>query len=114
MSKLIRTYTESHSLKELTRELIGKEMIKESQSSNWETRNLSAAQLEYAANDVLNLLMIYDRLKAMIKDRGKLPTGISVAQLNERSQQALPTLVELVLNGYGDRDQGWETSVFSH
>jgi len=114
MSKLIRTYTESHSLKELARELIGMEMIKESQSSNWDSKTLSPAQLEYAANDVLNLLKIYDRLKAMIKDRGKLPSGITVAQLNERSQQTLPTLVDLILNGYGDRDQGWETSVFIH
>jgi hypothetical protein len=35
-------------------------------------------------------------------------------ELNEHSQQTLPTLVELILNGYGDKDQGWETSLFNH
>jgi len=114
MSKLVRTYTDQHSLKELVRELVGVELDKVSQTSNWQQRDLSPAQLKYAANDVLHLLAIYDALKAMLKDRGRLPTGVMAADLNERTQQALPTIVDLILNGYGDKDQGWETSVFNH
>jgi ribonuclease D len=114
MSKLARTYTDQHSLKDLVRELVGVELDKVSQSSNWQQRKLSPAQLKYAANDVLHLLAIYDALRQMLKERGKLPTGISAVELNEHSQQTLPTLVELILNGYGDKDQGWETSLFNH
>lgn len=114
MSKLVRTYTDGHSLKNLAKEFIGLEMNKNAQSSNWQSKDLTQEQLQYAANDVLYLLRIYDELKQMLKDRGKLPTGISAVEINEHSQKMLVTMVELILNGYGDRDQGWETSLFSH
>ena len=90
------------------------ELDKDEQSSNWQRKDLTQAQLQYAANDVLYLLQIYDDLKKMLKDRGNLPTGISAVEINEHSQKMLITMVELVLNGYGDRDRGWETSLFSH
>lgn len=114
MSKLIRTYTDRHSLKALVKEIAGFEMDKDSQSSNWEEKNLSPAQLKYAANDVIYLLQIYETLGKMLKKRGKLPSGISPLELNAQSQAVLPTLVQLILNGYGDRDSGWETSIFVH
>ena len=114
MSKIVRTYTELHSLKELVKESVGVDLEKSSQSSNWHKAGLSAGQLKYAANDVLYLLSVFDHLVGMIEERGRLPTGITEMELNERSQQALPTMVELILNGYGDRDQGWETSLFNH
>jgi ribonuclease D len=114
MSKLARTYTDQHGLKDLVREILGIELDKVSQTSNWQRRDLSPAQLKYAANDVLHLLAVYDSLKAMLKERGPLPTGVTAEQINEHSQQALPIIVELVLNGYGDKDQGWEVSLFNH
>ncbi|HKI98231.1 MAG TPA: ribonuclease D [bacterium] len=114
MSKLVRTYTDQHSLKDLVREFVGVELEKISQTSNWQRRDLSPAQLKYAANDVLHLLAVYDHLMQMLKERGKLPTGITAQEMNEHTQQALPTVVELIMNGYGDKDQGWETSLFNH
>lgn len=114
MSKVVRTYTEGHSLRHLAAELINLDMTKESQQTNWGASNLSANQLQYAANDVLHLVKIYRKLQQMLKARGKLPSGITAAELNEHSQQCLPTVVELLINGYGDRDMGWESSVFAH
>ena len=114
MSKLVRTYTDAHSLKELVREFLGVELDKISQTSNWQRRDLSPAQLKYAANDVLHLLAVYDQLNRMLKERGKLPTGLTADEMNDHSQAALPTIVELILNGFGDKDLGWETSLFSH
>jgi len=114
MSKLIRTYTDKHGLKQLVKEFIGLELDKDEQSSNWQRKDLTQAQLQYAANDVVYLLRVYDGLNLMLKDRGKLPSGIKAVELNEHSQKMLLTMVELLLNGYGDRDQGWETSLFLH
>ena len=114
MSKLIRTYTDMHGLKHLVKEFIGLELDKDEQSSNWQRKDLTQAQLQYAANDVVYLLRVYDGLNLMLKDRGKLPTGIKAVELNEHSQKMLLTMVELLLNGYGDRGQGWETSLFLH
>ena len=114
MSKLIRTYTDQHSLKHLVQEFIGIELDKGPQTSNWHKAELSQEQLKYAANDVIYLLRIYDDLKKMFSNRGKLPSGITAVDMNDRSQKLLPTLVELILNGYGDGDRGWQTSVFNH
>ena len=114
MSKLIRTYTDQHSLKTLVKDFAGFEMEKDSQTSNWGEKTLSPAQLKYAANDVLYLLQVYDGLGKMFKERGKLQYGISPLALNAQCQAVLPTMVQLILNGYGDRDRGWETSVFVH
>jgi len=114
MSKLARTYSDSHSLKTLVAELLGLELDKENQQTNWAAPELTHEQLKYAANDVLHLLEVYDILERMLKARGSLPSGITAWDLNEQSQACLPTMVELVLNGYGDRDQGWETSLYAH
>lgn len=114
MSKLSRTYTEQHGLKHLTLELAGVEMAKENQTSDWSKEDLTPSQLEYAANDVIYTIKVYTELAKMIEARGKMPSGVTLKQLNDKAQAALPTVVELLLNGYGDRDRGWETSLFSH
>lgn len=113
MSKLVRTYTDVHNLKSLVNELAGVELAKHEQSSDW-SQALTQKQLRYAAGDVLYLIEVYRRLEKMIANRGKLKTGITLKELNEKSQACLPAFVELLLNGYGDRDRGWETSVFFH
>jgi ribonuclease D len=113
MSKLVRTYASSHSLKDVVAELVGVEMEKHPQQSDW-SQELSEKQREYAAHDVLHLIPAYEMLAKMLEARGSLPTGIKVTELNEMCQAFLPTLVELVLNGYGDRDEGWDTSLFAH
>jgi len=114
MSKLIRTYTESHGLRALVQELMGVELDKEQQTSNWFVKNPTQMQLRYAANDVLYLLPVYDTLMEMLESRGALPSGTSALELNEAAQACLPTVVDLLINGYGDRDQGWESSIFVH
>jgi len=114
MSKLIRTYTQSHGLKDLYLELIGKEINKDQQQSNWDQQNLSNKQLQYAANDVLELIAIYRKLKEMINKRPTLSSGVSVKELNSKAQGMLPGMVDLIVNGYGDKNGGWESSLFSH
>jgi len=114
MSKLVRTYTDSHGLRYLVAELAGVELDKDSQMTDWSRSDLSAKQLVYAANDVLHLIKVYEALQKMLEHRGKLPSGITAKELNKRTQAVLPTVVELIINGYGDRDGGWETSIFSH
>ena len=114
MSKLIRTYTQNHGLKDLHMELLGIQMEKEQQQTNWAESDLSQNQLKYAANDVLRLLEIFDRLKKMIISRNRLPGGKSISELNETAQSMLPGMVELLVHGYGDLDRGWQTSLFSH
>lgn len=94
-SKLVRTYTDRHSLKELGRELLGREMDKSDQSSDWAREDLSDSQLEYAANDVRVLLPIYEQIKAMVVREGKL-------ELCQRLFDFLPTQVELDLGGWKD------------
>ena len=114
MSKLIRTYTQNHGLKDLHMELLGIQMEKEQQQTNWAESDLSQNQLKYAANDVLRLLEIFERLQKMIILRNRLPGGKSISELNETAQSMLPGMVELLVHGYGDLDQGWQTSLFSH
>ena len=114
MSKLIRTYTQNHGLKDLHMELLGIQMEKEQQQTNWAESDLSQNQLKYAANDVLRLLEIFGRLQKMIVSRNRLPRGKSISELNETAQSMLPGMVELLVHGYGDLDRGWQTSLFSH
>ena len=114
MSKLIRTYTQNHGLKDLHMELLGIQMEKEQQQTNWAESDLSQNQLKYAANDVLRLLEIYERLQKMITSRNRLPGGKTISELNETAQNMLPGMVELLVHGYGDLDRGWQTSLFSH
>ena len=114
MSKLIRTYTQDHGLKDLILEIHGKQINKDQQQTNWSSENLTEKQLEYAANDVLYLIKIYRKLNEMMNNRMPLKSGLKISELNQKAQSFLPILVELLINGYGDKDGGWESSLFSH
>lgn len=72
-SKLARTYTDRHGLKDLVQELLGIELAKEMQSSDWGRSNLSEAQLTYAANDVIHLHAIRERLDEILEREGRTP-----------------------------------------
>lgn len=92
-SKLARTYTDRHGLKELTKEVIGKELNKAQQSSDWGSSEMSKDQVHYAANDVLHLIPIYEKLKAMLEREGRYELALSCAKF-------LPTIAELDCLGY--------------
>lgn len=100
-SKLARTYTDRHGLKDVTRELVGTDMNKAQQSSDWGAEDLTPAQLQYAASDVLHLHKIRDALMVML-DREKR------TELAQACFDFLPVRAELDL-------QGWDQSdIFSH
>ncbi len=93
-SKLARTYTPRHGLKDLIQELCGVELDKKSQTSDWgSVQSLSAQQLAYAANDVRYLVPARDRLQAMLERESRW-------DLATRCFAHLPTLIELDLLGY--------------
>src|SRR3712207_2906805 len=71
-SKLTRTYTDRHGLKDLVRELLGIELSKQQQSSDWGAETLTPAQLDYAAADVLHLHAVKDKLDAMLERENRL------------------------------------------
>jgi ribonuclease D len=100
-SKLARTYTDRHGLKDLTRELIGVDLSKQQQSSDWGAETLSEAQLAYAASDVLYLHALKDKLEAMLAREGR--DGLAQAAF-----AYLPDRVRLDLAGFAAMD------VFSH
>ena len=114
MSKLIRTYTQGHGLKDLSMELIGHDLNKDQQQTNWAQNNLSSKQLEYAANDVLELVQIYRKLTEMMDNRPALSSGTTINELNIKAQAMLPSLIDLLINGYGDKNGGWASSLFCH
>lgn len=114
MSKLIRTYTQAHGLKDLSLELLGHDLNKDQQQTNWAQNDLSSKQLEYAANDVLELVQIYRKLTEMMDNRPPLSSGRTVNELNIKAQAMLPGLIDLLVNGYGDKNGGWESSLFTH
>lgn len=94
-SKLVRTYTDKHSLKDLGKELLGLEMDKTDQSSDWATEELTPSQLEYAANDVRVLIPIYRHLKAVLEREGRLDLALKIFDF-------LPVVAELDLGGWRD------------
>ncbi len=100
-SKLTRTYTDRHGLKDLVRELLGVELSKQQQSSDWAAETLSEAQLAYAASDVLHLHALRTRLDAMLARENR--TEIAAACF-----QFLPARAKLDLLGWPDSD------IFSH
>ena len=100
-SKLVRTYTDRHGLKDVTRELLNIELSKEQQSSDWADEKLSEDQLKYAAADVLNLHDIHRKLQAMLIREGRL-------ELAQACFDFLPTRTQLDLDGWDDVD------IFSH
>ena len=70
-SRLARTYTDKHGLKDLARELLNVDMSKQQQSSDWGADTLSDAQLAYAASDVLHLHQLMEKLDVMLKREGR-------------------------------------------
>ena len=100
-SKLARTYTDRHGLKDLVRELIGQEISKAQQSSDWGQAQLSADQVAYAASDVLYLHQLKARLDAMLAREGR-------ASLAQACFDFLPARAQLDLAGWEDID------VFAH
>ena len=100
-SRLARTYTDRHGLKDLVRELLGIELDKAEQSSDWGADELTETQLRYAASDVLHLHALRARLDAMLAREGR-------AALAQACFDFLPTRAELDLAGWPDQD------IFAH
>ncbi|MFZ1960617.1 MAG: ribonuclease D [Methylovirgula sp.] len=100
-SKLTRTYTDRHGLKDLVRELLGIDLSKQQQSSDWGAATLSEAQLTYAAADVLHLHALRAKLDAMLAREGRI-------ELANACFDFLPTRAKLDLLGWADSD------IFSH
>jgi len=96
-SKLARTYTDRHGLKDLCQELLGIDLSKQMQSSDWGAHELSPAQLSYAANDVLHLHRLRQRLDAMLEREGR-------RELAAACFSFLPQRAELDLAGWADAD----------
>ena len=99
-SKLARTYTDRHGLKDLTRELLGVELSKQQQSSDWGAEHLSPEQLAYAATDVLHLHALKHKLDPILAREGR--TEIAAACF-----EFLPTLAQLDLGP-------WVPDIFEH
>ena len=100
-SKLTRTYTDRHGLKDLTRELLSVDMSKQQQSSDWGARDLTDAQIEYAASDVLYLHALREKLHAMLAREGR-------TDLAQACFEFLPHRAALDLAGWP------ETDIFAH
>ena len=100
-SKLARTYTDRHGLKDVTRELLGIELSKQQQSSDWGADTLSQEQLAYAASDVLHLHALKARLDAMLEREGRM-------DLAQACFDFLPVRARLDLAGWEEID------VFAH
>lgn len=100
-SRLTRTYTDRHGLKELVRELIGVDLSKQQQSSDWAAEELSEAQLQYAASDVLYLHVLREKLASMLARDGR-------TELAQSCFDFLPTRAKLDLAGWPDED------IFAH
>jgi ribonuclease D len=100
-SRLCRTYTDRHGLKDLVRELLNIDLSKQQQSSDWGSQTLSEAQLAYAASDVLHLHALRERLDAMLAREGR-------TALAQACFEFLPARAKLDL-------QGWDTEdIFAH
>jgi len=100
-SKLVRTYTDRHGLKDITSELLGIELSKQQQSSDWGAATLTPQQMAYAASDVLHLHALKSRLDAMLAREGR--TDFAKAAF-----EFLPVRAKLDLAGYQDMD------IFAH
>jgi len=100
-SRVARTYTDRHGLADLTRELLGTEISKAQQSSDWGAEQLSEAQLEYAASDVLYLHALKERLDVMLTREDRMAHV-------QACFEYLPHLVSLDLGGWSGID------IFSH
>ena len=100
-SRLCRTYTDRHGLKDLVREVLGIDLSKQQQSSDWGSQDLSEAQMAYAASDVLHLHGLRERLDTMLAREGR-------TALAQACFEFLPTRAKLDL-------EGWEAEdIFAH
>ncbi|MGB0496797.1 MAG: ribonuclease D [Rubricella sp.] len=100
-SKLVRTYTDRHGLKNLLSELLDVDISKQQQSSDWGAETLTEAQASYAASDVLYLHRLKERLDAMLEREGRTALARSCFEF-------LPTRAALDLQGWPDED------IFAH
>jgi len=100
-SRMTRTYTDRHGLKNLLQELLSVDISKQQQSSDWGAARLSKAQVEYAASDVLYLHALRERLNEMLIREGRM-------ELAQSCFDFLPTRAELDLAGWPDSD------IFAH
>src|ERR1700739_1580302 len=100
-SRLSRTYTDRHGLKDLVREVLGIDLSKQQQSSDWGSDNLTEAQLAYAASDVLHLHALREKLDAMLAREGR-------TKLAQACFEFLPTRAKLDLQGWDSED------IFAH
>ena len=100
-SRLARTYTDRHGLKDLAREILNVDMSKQQQSSDWGAETLTDAQLAYAASDVLYLHQLMDRLDVMLKREGR-------SDLAAACFRFLPDRAKLDIAGWASED------IFAH
>ena len=100
-SKLVRTYTDRHGLKDLCKELLDKDLNKTQQSSDWSAKELSSNQIKYASNDVIFLIELKKILESMLRREGRY-------ELSQKLFTFLSTRVELDFLGWNDID------IFSH
>ncbi|MBT2135446.1 ribonuclease D [Croceibacterium sp. LX-88] len=100
-SKLTRTYTDRHGLKDLVRELLGEEISKQQQSSDWGAPVLNDAQREYAASDVRYLHRMVEIFQQRLAREGR-------TEVAQACFDFLPTRVRLDLSGWADKD------IFTH
>jgi ribonuclease D len=100
-SRLTRTYTDRHGLKDLVRELLGIELSKQQQSSDWGAETLTPAQLDYAASDVLHLHAVKEKLDGMLDREGRRDLAAACFGF-------LPVRAQLDLQGWPDTD------IFAH
>ncbi|MGZ3411253.1 MAG: ribonuclease D [Xanthobacteraceae bacterium] len=100
-SRLTRTYTDRHGLKDLTKEVLGVDLSKQQQSSDWGAAELTEAQVAYAASDVLHLHALKAKLDVMLAREGR-------TELAAACFQFLPWRARLDLNGWAAED------IFSH
>jgi ribonuclease D len=100
-SRLSRTYTDKHGLKDLVREILGQDLSKQQQSSDWGSAELSEAQVAYAASDVTHLHALKDRLDAMLAREGREALAAACFRF-------LPDRVRLDIAGFAAED------IFAH
>jgi ribonuclease D len=100
-SRLTRTYTDRHGLKDLVREVLNIDLSKQQQSSDWGAQSLTEAQLAYAASDVLHLHSLRERLDAMLVREGR-------TELAQACFDFLPFRAKLDLGGWEAED------IFAH
>ena len=100
-SKLTRTYTDRHGLKDVCRELLGVDLSKQQQSSDWAAQELTQAQLEYAASDVLYLHALRDKMTENLKREERIKHA-------GKCFEFLPTRAKLDLMGWEEVD------IFAH